>query len=338
MTNKYTGKRIFYFDVLRVVAILSIILCHTARYYSPFDFTNLKVAIPGLMNVIGMVGVPLFFMISGALLLNRKYDLKVFFKKRFSRILLPAIFWIALTSILYMTFIPHESITKIIFGQHRYTWFIWTMIGIYLFIPIINSFIREYELKGVEYFLLIWAVTIILNTFNLYPFKELELSYFANYIGYVVLGYYLDNKKLRINNLVLTFLGLVLFIVFTLFSMYVTYFNLSINAGYLSISTVLASVGVFIMFKCLATYLENKKSKTHEKIKNSKIGNLVFLISTCSYGMYFANSVILKFLKKLDLHSLKFIPIIYISVVVLSFVIVYIFSKIPILKKFSGVG
>ena len=70
------------------------------------------------------------------------------------------------------------------------------MMGIYLFLPIINSFIKEYGIKGAEYFLIIWFLTIIMNSLGYYPFYELELSYFFGYIGYVVLGYYLFNKNI----------------------------------------------------------------------------------------------------------------------------------------------
>lgn len=74
------------------------------------------------------------------------------------------------------------------------------LVGIYLMLPILNSFVKEYKMKGVEYFLIIWLIIITLNTFKLYPFYKVELSYFAGYIGYVVLGYYLANKKFKLSD------------------------------------------------------------------------------------------------------------------------------------------
>lgn len=339
MLNIYSGKRIFYFDILRVIAILSIILCHSTRMFGLHNYSNLISAIPGLLNIVGTVGVPIFFMISGALLLNREYTLKDFFKKRFSRILYPAFFWISITIIGIYLFFKPESIFKLIFGIDRYTWFIWVMIGIYLFVPVINSFIREYGLKGVEYFLLIWIITICLQTFYSYPFYKLELSYFAGYIGYVVLGYYLANKDLKLNKLVLAFLGFVLFFVFTIAHMIISYYQISyISIDNLSITSVLASTGMFLMIRYLTQYFESKGCKTYEKIKNGKVGELIFLISTCSYGMYFANSFVIRIIKLFDIHSIKFLPLTYIILVVSSFLMVLILSKIPILKKFSGAG
>lgn len=336
MSNRYNGKRIFYFDVLRVIAILSIILCHTANIYKPYDYTSLKLAIPGFLNILGTVGVPLFFMISGALLLNRDFELKDFFKRRFSRILYPAIFWIAITVIISTYFLNGNDFMKIIFGVDRYTWFIWVMIGIYLFIPVINSFIKEFKLKGVEYFLAIWFITVVLKTIYKYPFNSLELSYFAGYIGYVVLGYYLANKDFKINNLVLSFLGIVLFIVFNIFHMYITYKGIGLSTEYVSLTVALTSIGAFLFIKGLTQYLENKSSKTYEKIKSGRMGGLIFIISACSYGMYFANSLIIRVIKLADINSVKLLPVLYIVIVASSLIVVYILSKIPGLKIVSG--
>ena len=190
-------KRIFYIDEIRALAILAVILCHTTSMYSPFIYDFTKLAVPGFLNTFGLLGVPLFFMISGALLLNREYTISGFFKKRFNRILYPFVFWMAVTLLIqhFVLGANVSQLTKIFFGLDRYTWFVWVIMGIYLFLPVLNSFVKEFDIKGVEYFLVIWFVTITLNTFKLYPFYRLDLSYFANFIGYFVLGYYLTNKK-----------------------------------------------------------------------------------------------------------------------------------------------
>lgn len=312
------------------------ILCHTSNIYAPYVFDNIKHSIPGLLNAVGLVGVPLFFMLSGALLLNKDYTLKDFFKKRFTRILYPAIFWIIITCLIIYPFTDMNGIINIIIGHHRYTWFIWTMIGLYLIMPVINSFIKEYGMKGVKYFLIVWIVTILLVTFNKYPFEKLELSYFAGYIGYLILGYYLANTNFRMSKFSQIIMGLLFFIIFIAINMYIRSHNIHLGSSYDSIFILMASMGIFILFKSLSEYLENRNSKTHERIKNGRIGYLIFLISSCSYGMYFLNSLILKFVKDLHITSLKLHPIIFIAVTVISLIVVLIVSKIGFLKKFSG--
>ena len=79
-----SNQRIFYYDFLRAFAIFAVILCHVDGLIG-YSFYNLKLAMPGLLTCIALTGVPIFFMLSGALLLNRAYSLKEFYKKRFWR-------------------------------------------------------------------------------------------------------------------------------------------------------------------------------------------------------------------------------------------------------------
>lgn len=66
------------------------------------------------------------------------------------------------------------------------------------------------------------------------------------------------------------------------------------------------------------------------------IGKIILSISICSYGMYFLNSLLIKFYKLLDIHSLKMLPVLFIGIVFLSWIIVFLLDKIPFLKKFAG--
>lgn len=72
-------NRIKYFDTLKCLAIAEVIFLHCFLLWNPipingFNFNNL--------NQLGRFGVPIFVMISGALLLNRNIELKSFFKKK----------------------------------------------------------------------------------------------------------------------------------------------------------------------------------------------------------------------------------------------------------------
>ena len=150
-------ERIFYFDEIRALAILLVLLVHTSKWFAANQTPHtLFWTFPTYLGGIGNLGVQLFIMISGALLLNRQYELKSFFKRRFSRILIPFLFWIFVV-IIFRIFIlgePLEISTFLIIVLFKgYVWFIWVLMGLYLFIPVINSFIREYGIKGCEFFL-----------------------------------------------------------------------------------------------------------------------------------------------------------------------------------------
>ena len=93
---KTKKERIFYFDVLRAFAIIGVIICHVDHFFGPLT-TPAQIITQMTFHDIGNIGVPIFLMISGALLLNREYpSLEKFLKKRFARIIYPFIFWIIL--------------------------------------------------------------------------------------------------------------------------------------------------------------------------------------------------------------------------------------------------
>lgn len=91
-------NRIFYYDFMRAVAIIAVIICHVDPFFGSLNTTS-KVILHNIFHYSGMVGVPIFLMISGALILNRNYTLSSFMNKRFKRIVYPFIFWIILIMI-----------------------------------------------------------------------------------------------------------------------------------------------------------------------------------------------------------------------------------------------
>ncbi|MBQ2654649.1 MAG: acyltransferase [Methanobrevibacter sp.] len=341
-----TKKRIFYYDELRALAIIMVVLCHVVILYRPFTYDTAIHSVPGLFYILTHVAVPIFFMLSGALLLDRTYDLPGFFKKRFTRILLPFLFW-AIIAAAISVFGLHNSYGeayKIFSGKNRWTWFVWAMMGIYLVLPIVNSFIKRYKIRGAEYFIIVWLVTVILSTFHQYPFYRLELSYFAGYMGYLVLGYWIVNKNVRISDLNAILIGFLLFISSISIDFYVFMNNIpKIETKYLSLFVVIASFGVFLMFKRYAHYCDTHQTsllgRLHSKIENGKLGRAIFSISVCSYGMYLVNSLLYKIIKDfITINTLKIMPILFIGVLFLSWLFVYALSKVPALKKFSGAG
>ena len=336
-------ERIFYFDEIRALAILFVILCHTTTLYKPYFYSLSVKAIPSYLNILGWVGVPLFFMISGALLLNRDYDLKEFLKRRFVRIFIPFIFWMIITLVIgyFVLGFSNNNLISIFFGKNKYTWFVWTMLGIYLAMPVINSFIKRYGSKGIRYFLGIWFIVILLEAFGHYPFHNLDLTYFSGYLGFVILGYYLANKEFKLSDKTIMILGILTYFIFLTLKWYFQGHDLFItDSSYLSFCVIFASSGIFLFFKAISNYSKNninsKLCKTHEKIKTGVLGKIILSISICSYGMYFVNPILFNFIKILHINSIKMIPVIFISVALISWLIIAGLNKIPFLRKFIG--
>ena len=173
-----------------------------------------------LLATVARCGVAIFLMLSGALSLGRKWEIKPFLKKRLPRITMPFVFWtIVLSSaivLIYYFTTPHmfnyfhdfdfNTISTFFYNAFMgdtvwFTpyWFFWMILGTYLIMPIFNRWLYHSDLKEAEYFLVLWLVTCLF-TYTLNIDFPVNLKYFAGPIGFVVLGYYLRHTDRRIFN------------------------------------------------------------------------------------------------------------------------------------------
>ena len=111
------GNRQIYFDYIRALAIITIICCHVGAEFilnNPKIFTDFKLSyFITFFSAAKYIGVPLFVLISGALLINKDYSLKTFVKKRFNRVFIPFIFW-AIIYIIFSKIVLNKQLILII--------------------------------------------------------------------------------------------------------------------------------------------------------------------------------------------------------------------------------
>ena len=353
-------KRIFYFDQIRAFAIVLVVMIHVCNtFMNAHAVGSAGWSIPALTKSFCVIAVPLFLMISGALLLNRAYDLKDYLSRRFVRLILPVIFWgiILILVNLYAgsPYMAHKTniYDMVIWFLNNGYWFSWMLISIYLFIPVVNSFIKEYSFKGLEYFLAIWFIYLILFSFKLYPLWQIDLSYFAGYIGFIVLGYYLNNKEFKFSDRTMFIIGILIYLIFSAANCY-----LRVNCLYtgvlierVGLIAVLQASGIFLFMKYFAIYSEKNIDSISNKIysffKDTILGKLTLSISLCSYGIYLTHYLFLHigsaWIQKniypiYSINPIKGMPLLLITVVILSWALVLIVSKIPHLKKWTGMG
>ena len=81
-------QRIIYLDVCRILACCMIVLMH-----SPHPDAGNSGLLLAPLSFLTSVGVGLFFMVSGSLLLPVKTSTKYFLKKRLGKIVYPLLFW-----------------------------------------------------------------------------------------------------------------------------------------------------------------------------------------------------------------------------------------------------
>lgn len=329
-----------YYDKLRILATIAVITIHVSSnlfYHKPIG--SLSWWIGSTFDTISRFGVPIFLMISGALLLPKKEDIKSFYKKRLHRILIPFLLWL---TIYYVHSLPHiitfskasyQLLLGICSGTSYHLWYIYMLVGIYLIIPVVRLWIQNTSERGIHIILTSWGILLLLRlteeTSKLVKVLNIEFFY---YLGYVIAGYYLSIRKFRkCNNIrklsaAAAFTGILL----TLFGTYV----LSLHKGKpnellfncLSPTVVLMSSGIFLLFRYTPFQKESVPGRR---------------VCVHSYGIYLCHVYVLEQLK--SIYWIKYlyytypiigIPVLVILCLTLSLLLIMIIHKIPKIGKY----
>ena len=93
IVNKYNTTRQTSYDVIRFVAILVVFSIHCMAGLDAQRDSDTNIFISNLLHAFQGIGVPLFILLSGALLLGKQESPLVFLKKRMVRVLIPFLSW-----------------------------------------------------------------------------------------------------------------------------------------------------------------------------------------------------------------------------------------------------
>jgi len=334
-------------DSLRAIAILGVLLLHAATPYvvlydkiADFDWQT------GIVyNALSRWCVPIFLMISGALLLGRKEEpLGTFFKKRANKILLPFIAW----SIIYYAWAtymwnPGYSVKEFLimfFNNQIYyhLWYFYALIGIYLLAPVFNIFVNHASKQMIGYVVVLWI--LFYGIFRYYSYivsNEFTLFFpLSEYIGFFLLGYYLAKFELSIKWRI----GIYVLGIIGAFETIWRTMALSEQQGqfsgyaysYSSPNVIVMSIALFVFVK----YWVNRKV-ANGSYQTSKI---VKLIGQTSFGVYLVHAMILDKVRphffednEMFIKPLFAIPLQVVIILVLSTIIVLIIQKIPYLNR-----
>lgn len=87
-------KKIEYIDFANVIAAIAVVFLHTNGCFWEFNKSRYWIT-ANLIESVFIFAVPVFFMISSVTLMDyqKRYDTKTFLKKRFSKTVIPFLFW-----------------------------------------------------------------------------------------------------------------------------------------------------------------------------------------------------------------------------------------------------
>jgi len=264
-------------------------------------------AVVDVYQTLGVIGVPLFVMLTGALLRRpeKNESLSVFFKKRLARIGIPTLFWgVAYFAwdflVQHIEFSSRTFVQGILNGPYTQFWYLYVLVGLYLLTPILRTLIAHVDETIMKYFVALWFLGVAII-----PFFEWLTTYTMNtnvfmitgFIGYFVLGTYLVTVRMRRSTLwILMILGIAL-------SAFGTYVLAATVGGtemyffqqYLSPTIILASAMVFML---ILTIKPPSIQKENSPSKVNKANNLIKVISANTFPIFLLHVMIIESIQK----------------------------------------
>ena len=233
------NQHIVWLDVVRFIAMFTVVCCHCT---DPFNFYPGTAPNIGEIKLWGAIYgsvlrpcVPLFVMITGALLLPVRGDASTFYKKRIPRVFYPFLIWSVLYNLfpwitgllglnpqIILDFFPYAgeevmqqsfsvSLEYILMIPFNFSilavhmWYIYLLIGLYLYLSVFSAWVEKASERAKLMFLLAWGVTLLLPYYYQFVSNYLwgtcswnsfgMLYAFAGFNGYLLLGHYLKNLE-----------------------------------------------------------------------------------------------------------------------------------------------
>ncbi len=208
-----------YFDWLRIIAALSVIFMHTAA--GPLRAgINTGWHLLNVCTSLAFTAVPLFFMMSGYLLMTSRKtaDISVLLRHRLPRLVVPLAGW-TVVAVLWQLFLAHTLTPGAIRAQlvaalngpaMVHFWYLYTLIALYVLSPILYGGIRTLGKSGRVYlFVLAAAVSAHTVLLTVLPdgaaqYVDLDifgkLKIFGGHMATFVLGYLLGSYEKKIPN------------------------------------------------------------------------------------------------------------------------------------------
>lgn len=294
-----------YFDFLRILAIFCVIYNHTGKHgvlVYAYTQSSMEKFFGYLLSIItSELPVPLFFMISGALLLGRNESLKELFSKRiFKMTLILVVFSIAMYLYKSGTGTYHYSLSEFFstfFSAQILPsyWYLYAYLAYLLCLPLLRILVSG--MKPVHYiylFLLYLILGTLPNVISLW-IKGFSLNgsfsipFLENIIFYPLMGYYFGTllsfqdlkEKYRTPLAISGMIGLCLTYLFTkIYALPPEEFT-SFNKGIFQSSLMsLFVIFIFVLFRCKKTNSTLSEKRALLLWKASSLVFGVYLIET----------------------------------------------------------
>lgn len=293
-------QRKTYIDALRIVAISGVLYNHTNRRgYYLYAFSDARICQDFYIGIatLAATAVPIFFMISGALLLPKKESLKELFQKRILKMVLVLLVF---SGIQYVLLLLEECVTfsrKAVVqavlqdGVIPSYWFLYAYIAYLLLLPILR---KVAEVMSKQDYFYLFALLLLVEGFlpmvlNLAGIGGTNYFFSIPFLNpiiiYPLLGYYLEQymKESYYNKKTNIIVGLCMAVVVLFFIAMTQWRGLpyeeftTYDKGLYTCSfTMLLDVGIYYFVK----YFDLRKQHS------MKYDQMLHSMGECAFGIY----------------------------------------------------
>jgi len=291
--------------------------------------------------------VPLFFMISGYLLLPRSESLDDFYRKRILKLLIPFGVW----SLAYLGWYcgNHPGTCTPAFawnlflveGTFYHLWYLYSILGMYLILPVLRLMIHPHTDKTILWYLIgLWLIfQPILATLNkFWGFRlKLNVPLTTGFVCFLILGYLLGEVGLSRGRVILSAVIWMIGTLVTIVGTYVLTRRADQFDGFfydfVSLNVILASAAAFLLLRRISETKLFTSAAAYAAARS---------LATTTFGIYLVHVLVMELLRGwipfLQINStmanaIWSLPLVSSLVFLVSFLIVRLFQKIPILKQ-----
>lgn len=331
---------------IRIIAILLVLLNHSDLYFTFYTNTDniVTYTVSLLVSSVCKVNVPLFMMITGALVIPKNENFAVILKNRVYRIF---IVLLSCSAIMYClqcfvwnkaTFSVIDFIKKFLENDiHTSYWYLYEYIGILLMLPFVAAIVKNLNAETLKILIyggmLLKVILAFMTSFVNYDFP-IDLFVLDDSVFYVTLGYYIENivtkeKCAKISSIKIKafiVLGIVLNMIFAVmnYKVYGKYDESILN--------------IMIPFIAAMIYLEIRRSCLTKC--NEKTNKYACVLGSCCFGVYLVEYIgqklflnVYLWLCEVSFGVLACVG--YVScIAIFSFVVVYLLRKIKIIRQY----
>lgn len=296
-------------DVSRAIAIAFVVICHVieTEYYAvrmgKLIVSDAIWLFENIFFTFGRLGVPLFLMLTGALMLNREYDVKLFYKKSLIPLFLTTEIWTVINYFYYCIQYSAEFSSKNLLynmafirtSPLNHMWYMPMILGVYLVIPFVAK-----ALKNASFSDVLLPLAISFGAFSIVPifnalagevvsfFPDANLIINVGFLGnlygmMMILGHYIGKENL-LKRIPTTLLILAFITAFALNTFGARYFY-SKGLFHSDVFGWYTSPFIIISAVCLFELIKRIPIKESPKI--------ISLISKGSFAIYLIHNLVL---------------------------------------------